>query len=304
MKILVTGGTGMVGTGLCRQLAKLGHELVILTRNPERARSKVSFDAQFVKWDALTDEWIDSKYTTGLLCVVNLAGEPLVEGRWTAEKKKRIEDSRGPATQKLIHHLKSDGVQLQSFVSASAMGFYGDRGDEILSEDSAKGEGFLSDVCDSWEQPVKDLASEVAERYVIFRISLVLGKAAGFLGEVLPIFRKGLGGNLASGLQWMSWIHEQDLVSMLVESISNSSYQGVINASAPEACQNFEMTKVLSKALGMPAIFPVPSFALKLVFGDKAEMLLASQRLSAKKLADLNFNYKHPDLLQSLKGLV
>ncbi|MEO0336982.1 MAG: TIGR01777 family oxidoreductase [Pseudomonadota bacterium] len=304
MKVLITGGTGMVGSRLCERLSAEGHDLVVLTRNPKKSEKNASFAANFVQWDSLTEDWIAKEHTQGLNCVVNLAGEPLVEGRWTAEKKKRIDESRGKATQRLLQHLAKDGVNLDSFVSASAMGFYGNRGEEILTESASKGEGFLSDVCYEWEKPVHDLGASVASRTAILRISLVLGKDRGFLGEVLPIFKKGLGGNLATGEQWMSWIHEEDLVSLLVNSIFDPAYSGILNASAPDPCRNHEMTKALSKATGMPAVFPVPSFGLKLVFGDKAEMLLGSQRLKAQRMEELKFDYKHRNILESLKSLI
>lgn len=304
MKVLVTGGTGMVGSLLCKTLVDRGDEVIVLTRNPEKAKSQARFDAEFVKWEALFEARIDSKWIQGLDAVVNLAGEPLAEGRWTAEKKKRIVDSRGAATRKLLESMKVKGAQLKCFVSASAMGFYGDRGDETLGESAPKGHGFLSDVCEAWERPVEELADTVAARSVVLRISLVLSRSGGFLGEVLPIFRRGAGGNLASGQQWMSWIHENDLLTVILQALDNENFSGVVNCSSPEPCQNFAMTKALSRVVGMPAIFPVPKLALKMVFGEKAEMLLASQRLSADKLAELGFFYQFPDLDIALKDLV
>ena len=304
MKILVTGGTGMVGSKLCKKLAEAGHELVVLTRSPEKAKSRAGFKAEFVKWDALTAEWIPSRLTDGLDSVVNLAGEPLVEGRWTDAKKQRITQSRGEATAKLIEHLKNDGVKLKSFVSASAIGFYGDRGDEELNETSAKGSGFLANVCEDWERPVVESVGDISERHAIIRISVVLGEHGGFLGEVLPIFMKGLGGPLASGKQWMSWIHEQDLCAILEAAILKDEFSGVINASAPQQCRNSEMTKALGAAVGMPAVFPVPSFGLKMMFGDKTEMLLGSQKVQPSRLQQLGFTFSYPEVSAALASLI
>lgn len=297
--VLVTGGTGLVGSKVCESLEKSGHSLVVLTRSPEKAIAKFKFEARFVKESELVADRLQE-----IEAVVHLAGEPLVEGRWTPEKKKRIFDSRGDFTEKLILRFKEAGVKLKVFVSASAMGIYGSRGDEILSEESDFGEGFLADVCRAWEKPVNDLGPDISERQVLLRISLVLASGGGFLGEVLPIFKAGVGGALGDGKQWMSWIHIDDLVDFILESIQSDKWSGPYNMASPGPVTNQELTKTLNSVLGRLTFLPVPKFGLRLAFGEKADMLLASTRLDVSKLTNGGFKFKYMELSEALKAEV
>jgi hypothetical protein len=297
MNVLVTGGTGLVGSKVCQALLTKGHRITVLTRSPDKARKEFDFDATFLSNSDLVPEVLKS-----LDAVVHLAGEPLVEGRWTEEKKKRIMKSRGQYTSDLTKRFVDAGAKLKVFVSASAMGIYGDRGDEVLTEDSEPGDGFLADVCKAWEKPVEEIGPKMSERQVLLRISLVLSGDGGFLGEVLPIFKTGLGGALGDGQQWMSWIHIDDLVKFIAEAVEQDKWSGPVNMASPNPARNKELTKKLNKVLGRFTFLPVPEFALKLAFGEKADMLLASTRLEPEALQKGGFSYDHPELQPALKS--
>jgi uncharacterized protein (TIGR01777 family) len=303
MKILLTGATGTIGTRLCLELARKGHKLVLLSRNPDRAKQNTPVPCEAFAWDALK-EAAPAEAFGGVEGIIHLAGEPVAGSRWTSERKRRIMESRREGTQNLLKGIP-DPSKIGWMVSASAIGFYGDRGEEELTEDSAQGENFfLGEVCREWEKETLENSILSSARRVALRIGVVLEDGGGALDTLVPLFRTGGGGPLGSGKQWMSWIHVVDLVRMLVHAAEDSSWNGIYNAVAPEPATNKEFTSALSKALGVPAVVPAPQAAVKLAAGEMAMVVLASQRVIPKRALAGGFKFKHADLEASLDDLV
>ncbi len=299
MKVMVTGATGFVGKVLIETLSQKGHEVSVLTRDPESARFKLPFHCDVQSWN-LEDTALSSNALKGVDAVINLAGEGIAGGRWSETRKQEILQSRVLSVRRLVEAMSAMDEKPKVFVSASAIGFYGDRGDESLDETSAKGEGFLSDVCQSWENEIIK-ARDLGVRTVACRVGMVLGHDGGALGNMLSPFKMGLGGNLGSGSQWMSWIHINDLANMMIHAIENASMEGIYNAVSPNAIRNKVFTKTLGKVLKRPTLFPVPKFVLKLGLGELSELLLASQRVSAKKIEETEFKFQYSQLEEALK---
>ncbi|MBF0274176.1 MAG: TIGR01777 family protein, partial [Nitrospinae bacterium] len=234
--------------------------------------------------------------------VINLSGENIATGRWTETKKKRIRNSRVIGTQNLVKGMAEANNKPKVFVSASAIGFYGDRGDELLREGSVPGSGFLSESCQEWEMEAlkaKDFGIEVA----IVRTGIVLGKGGGALGKMLPIFKMGLGGKLGSGNQWMSWIHIKDL-SEIYLCAAEGKCLGIINGISPTPVTNEEFTRVLAKVLTCPAIFPVPELVLKIVLGEMSQILTSSQYVVADAVRECGFTFQYENLENSLMDII
>lgn len=301
MKIVVTGASGFIGTRLVRRLIASGHHVVAWSRDPVRA-------AETLPARCSTEHWEPGSTPPSLLrgvdAVVHLAGESVAGGRWTEARKRAIRASRIDGTHGIVAAMEALPASERPgvLVSASAVGVYGDRGDEVLEEGSAPGRGFLADVCRDWE--AEALAAEpLGVRVVLPRIGVVLGREGGALAAMLTPFRLGLGGRLGNGRQWMSWIHVDDLVSLLVFAIEHAELRGPVNAVAPEPVQNQELTRVLGRVLGRPAILPVPAFALQLLAGEMSEILLGSQRVVPKRARELGFSFEHPGLEAALQRL-
>jgi len=236
--------------------------------------------------------------------VIHLSGESVV-GRWSAEKKKAIRESRVHGTRNLATALAQSQAKPRVLVCASAVGFYGNRGEEVLREESPAGQGFLPDVCREWEDASR-IAAEAGIRTVNIRIGLVLSSQGGALAKMMKAFKLGLGGRIGSGKQWWSWIHVDDIVGGIHHAMERESLSGPVNLVAPNPVRNAEFTKVLASVLGRPAIFPVPEFALRLIFGKQAaqEMLLASQRVKPGKLTTSGYAFRFLDLRAALENLV
>ncbi len=300
MKVLVTGISGFVGQKLGLHLVRSGHEVVGLSRRPERTQELSPFPLECFAW-AGDREPVPPQALQGVEAVVHLAGESVAEGRWTARRKQQLRDSRVLSAQNLLSSLQGAQVAPKVFVAASAIGFYGDRGDEELTEASSLGEGFLAELTQQWEEATSQV-SEVFPtcRLTQLRIGVVLGEGEGFLGKVVPLFRKGLGGRLGSGRQWMSLIHVEDLVRVIGESLENKDFQGVVNAVGPEPLTNAQMTSQLANHLGAPALFPAPAPALKLALGEMSQMLLSSQRVRPQRLLELGFEFSSPSFFQAV----
>jgi uncharacterized protein (TIGR01777 family) len=298
MKILVSGSHGLVGRALVNSLTNDGHEVYRLVR---RARAMGSPE---VEWDP-DQARIDAKHVEGLDAVVHLAGESIAEGRWSDEKKKKIRESRVNGTQLLSQTLANLSRPPASFISASAIGYYGNRGDEVLTEKSSPGSGFLAEVCVQWENATK-VATEKGIRTVNTRFGIILDKNGGALSKMLPPFRTGLGGRVGDGKQWMSWIVLDDVVKALGNVLTNEAVKGPVNFVAPNPVTNAEFTKALGRALSRPTLFPIPAFGVRLAFGEMADaLLLASQRVEPEELkrAGYEFQYSQIDkaLAQALK---
>ncbi len=297
MKILVTGSSGLVGSDLVSLLKKEGHEVTRLVR------SAAVRDKDTLCWDPQHCEVVPEDYE-GNDVLINLAGENISTGRWTPEKKRKIKDSRVLGTHiisEMIARLKEPPKLL---VNASAVGYYGSRGDEILHEGSAPGTGFLAEVCQEWES-----ATEVAEkrgiRVVKLRFGAILSSKGGVLARLLTPFKFGVGGVIGSGKQYMSWIHIDDLLAIILYVIENESIKGPVNVVAPEAVTNYQFTKTLGHVLHRPTLFPLPAFAARLAFGEIAdELLLSSTRASPDVLSRSNFAFSHPNLEEAFQDLL
>ncbi len=297
-RLLVSGASGPIGTALLASFEAQRTQIVRLVRG--RARSSEGSATQ-VSWDPLAPV---SPAVSGFDAVVHLAGESVV-GRWTDEKKNAIRDSRVLGTRHLSAALAQTEVKPRLLVCASAIGFYGDRGDEVLGENSPMGRGFLPEVCSEWEKATQ-AATDAGIRVVNIRIGLVLSAKGGALPKMLTPFKLGLGGRIGSGRQWWSWIHVDDIVGAIHHAMRTESLSGPVNLVAPNAVRNAEFTEVLASVLRRPAIFPVPEFAVRLAFGKQAaeEMLLASQRVQPGKLGASGYTFRFRELRAALENLV
>lgn len=296
MKILISGSHGLVGRALIRSLETEGHEIYQLVRYAPRSDSEI--------------EWSPDRYSIALAmiegfdAVVNLAGESIAEGRWTEEKKRRIRESRVRGTKLLSDTLASLSNPPRILICASAIGYYGNRGDEILTESSAPGNDFLADVCVEWEKATA-LATEKGIRVVNTRFGVILDKNGGALAKMLPPFRMGVGGRVGSGKQWMSWIALDDVVGALKFALVNETLRGPVNFVAPAPVTNAEFTKTLGKALSRPTLFPIPAFGMRLAFGEMADaLLLSSQRVEPASLTKAGYQFQYLGLEGALRHVL
>jgi uncharacterized protein (TIGR01777 family) len=292
MRVLVTGSTGFIGGALVPYLRENGHTVVRLAR----PTSKVA--EQVVRWDP-ESRTIDTGDLEGFDAVVHLAGENVSARRWSAEQKIRIQDSRVKGTALLCEALAGLEARPGVLICASAMGYYGDRGDQILRESEGPGTDFLAVSTREWEQRTHDLAS-TGVRVAQLRSGLVLSASGGVLARLLPVFRLGLGGRLASGRQYMSWVSRFDLVRIVEHILSSPDIDGPVNASSPEPVTNADFTRELGHALHRPAFFRIPELALKITQGQVTETVLASVRMEPEKLKSSGFRFTHPDLRSAL----
>ncbi|HEX6805672.1 MAG TPA: TIGR01777 family oxidoreductase [Terriglobales bacterium] len=292
-RILISGASGLIGSALLRALESSGNEVFRLVRHE-------ADKANEVQWDPMRP--IPAKLVSGYDAVIHLSGEN-VAGRWNEAKKKRIRDSRVISTQNLARALGEAQVKPAAFVCASAIGYYGRRGDVMLTEESGPGEGFLAEVCREWEAAAR--VSEAGIRVVNLRIGIVLSRDGGALEQMLLPFRLGLGGRIGSGRQWWSWIHVSDLVGAVEHALQSDALRGAVNLTAPTPVTNNDFTKALAEALHRPAVLPIPAFAARLAFGELAdEGLLASARVSPHKLIQSGFVFQFPELRPALKSLM
>ena len=297
-RILVTGGTGLVG----KRFVERHPNVLVTSRNPESAKQKLGADiVDAIEWSD-TSRPIDLTAQQPIHAVVNLMGESIAEGRWNADKKKRIYDSRILGTRSLIESLRKLDDKPEVLISASAVGYYGDPGDFEVDENHPPATGFLPDTCKDWEREALR-AREFGIRVCILRIGIVMSRAGGALAEMLPIFQKGLGGRLGNGRQYFPWIHISDLVAMMGWAIEDLSANGVYNAVAPNPVTNREYTRQLAATVGRPAFLPVPRFALKLVLGEFADSLFYSQRIVPTAALRDGFKFKFNELDECLADL-
>jgi uncharacterized protein (TIGR01777 family) len=296
MKILISGSHGLVGTALMDSLKADGHDIFRLVRHYPGSPSEI--------------EWSPDRYSIALSQiegfdgVVHLAGESIAEGRWTDEKKKRIRESRVKGTRLLGDALANLTQQPKVMISASAVGYYGNRGDETLTEASSPGDDFLSEVCVEWEKAT-DLAKEKGIRTVNSRFGIILDKDGGALKKMLPPFKMGIGGRIGDGKQWMSWIALDDVVGAIKFALTNDLLQGPVNFVAPNPVRNAEFTKTLGRVLSRPTIFPIPAFGVRLAFGEMADaLLLSSQKVQPARLEAVGYEFQYSNLNDALRRAI
>lgn len=288
MKIVLTGASGFIGNALIEQLLGQGHQLVLLGRsNPEIA------GVQFARWDA-TEAEAPADVLEGAEAVIHLAGEPVAQ-RWTREAKRRIRDSRIIGTRNLVSALAKLQSKPRVMVAASAIGYYGDRGDRILTEDAPPGDDFLALVCVDWENESRRAAA-LGIRTVMLRFGVVLAKEGGALAQMVPPFKAGVGGPAGSGKQWVSWIHRDDAVDLIVHALFHEEMRGPANAVAPNPVRNADFAKALGSALNRPSVIPTPAFALKLLFGELAGALLSSARVQPESPERAGYRFRHAEI--------
>ena len=303
MRVLITGATGFVGRALVRALAERGNEPVALTRDPGRALTSLPELAHAHTWRPLEGSPPPEAFES-VDAVVNLMGES-VEGRWTTEKKRAILETRETGTRNLVLGMQEaarTGAPVRILVSASANGYYGDRGEEELTEETAQGAGFLSDVCGRWEAAASEAAASGA-RVVLLRTGLVAGRGAGFLAPLSRLTRLGISGPLGSGRQWWPWVHLDDVIGLILHALDNEAVQGPVNACAPAPVRQRELAKALGRVLHRPALLPAPAFALRLVLGGFAPELLNSRRAVPAAALASGYAFRYPELDTALRDI-
>lgn len=300
MKILVTGATGFIGKRVVQQLLDAGDEVVVLTRNIAKAALKLGSKCEYYQWMDTTSSPPPLEAFNNVEGIINLMGEGIADKRWSEEQKKKIYDSRIEGTRRLVEAMEKLEKKPQVLVSSSAIGIYGNRGDEELTEDSKTSDDFLARVCKDWEDEAFK-AEKLGLRVATIRTGVVLGQGGGALKKMIPIFKLGGGGPVGNGEQVMSWVHVDDLAAMFIEVAKDSSLKGIFNGTAPYPAKNKEFTKALGKALHRPAFLPAPSFALKIVFGEMSQVLLDGQKVMPEKFKKANFKYRYPTLEMALK---
>jgi uncharacterized protein (TIGR01777 family) len=296
MDVLISGATGLIGSALIPELEGRGHRVIRLSRSKPSAEDTI-------RWDPASGA-LDPSRLEGIDAVVHLAGESIAEGRWTPEKKRRIMESRREGTRLLAGTLAGLSDPPQVMVSASAVGYYGDRGNELLREESGPGSDFLAEVCKAWEAAA-DPAREAGIRVVHPRMGIVLSTKGGALGRTLLIFKLGGGGRIGSGRQWWSWVTLDDVVGAIIHALEDDSVEGPVNVGSPNPLTNAEYTKVLGKVLNRPTVFPLPAPAARLALGEVADaLLLASQRMEPARLKETGYEFRYPELEGALRHLL
>ena len=306
LRVTVTGATGLVGGSVLRALSDQGAQITVLSRDPARARATLDrsrFAGQpieLARWDPL-GEPAPASSLSGRDAVVHLAGEPIAQ-RWSERVKRAIRDSRVQGTRQLVAGIAAAEPRPRALVSGSAVGYYGNhRGEEPLDESASPGDDFLARVCAAWEAEAQR-AAELGVRVVQSRTGVVLDPARGALAKMLPSFRLGLGGPVAGGRQYVSWIHVDDLAGMLLAALRDESWSGPVNGTAPQPVSNRDFSQALGAALRRPAIVPVPALALHLLYGEMAEIVTGGARVVPAKPLVLGYRFQHPDIHQALRS--
>ncbi|HQJ45659.1 MAG TPA: TIGR01777 family oxidoreductase [Ignavibacteriaceae bacterium] len=301
-KIIITGATGSIGQKLTKKLTERGYNIVVFTRNSDNAQKKLSNVYKVVQWDYNhLEEWVNE--LDNAAAVIHLAGANLGAKRWNSEYKKQLYDSRIISTRNLVEAIKSLEQKPKAFICASAVGYYGDRADEILKEDSTKGNDFLAKLCCDWEIEAKQV-EQLGVRQVSVRNGLVLMKDEGVIKQLLLPFKFFLGGSLGNGKQWFPWIHIDDIVGIYMQSIENENLSGAINAASPGIVRMKEFANTFGSILKRPSFFSIPKFAVKIVAGEFGEYAVMSQRVSVEKILNIGYKFKFEKLEKALKDLL
>ena len=292
MRIVITGGTGFLGTALVDRLRTAGHVASVLTRRPRKPGE--------VEWSPASPPAILARALDGAEAVINLAGASIAQ-RWTMKHKRELWESRVPLTRALVEAIRNTAPAPRTFISGSAVGIYGDRGDEELTEKSATGNGFLASLGEAWEKEA--LAATTHTRVVLVRTAIVLDRKGGALPQMALPFHFFAGGPIGSGRQYVSWIHRDDWTSMVAWALTNTAVTGPLNAAAPHPVTNREFTRTLGRVLRKPSVMPAPGFALRVVLGEMSSLILESQRMLPAKACDLGFRFSHPQLESALRTI-
>jgi uncharacterized protein (TIGR01777 family) len=303
MRVLITGATGTIGLAVADALSARGDEVIALSRDPERADRVLGGDVEVHPWPDPTAAPPPADAMAGADAVVNLIGEPVAE-RWTDEAKQRIRDSRILSTRSLVAGLRAldSSTAPRVLVSQSATGYYGPRGDAPLDESASAGDDFLAGVVADWEREATAASSFI--RVACTRTGMVLSPSGGALAKMLPFFRLGIGGPVAGGRQYVPWIHLDDVVGGLIHCLDDDQATGPVNLTAPNPVTNAELSRALGHALGRPAVLPVPGVAIKLLYGEMAEMVTTGQRAIPAKLSQLGYRFRHPEIEPALKDVL
>ena len=297
MKLLITGGTGFIGRRLCRSLVERGHTLTVLTRDPARAAGILDDSIELI-----TDlDRLDGGRRFD--AIINLSGEPIFGGRWTERRKRILLDSRVGVTAKLVDFVGRSEQKPELLISGSAVGYYGDQGDQPLDEGAAGRDEFSHQLCREWEEEAAKVR-QYGVRLCLLRTGLVLGRGGGFLQPMLLPFRLGLGGRIGSGEQWMSWVHMDDYLAMIHRLLEDDTLEGVFNATAPNPVTNREFTETLARVLRRPALLPAPAWLLKPILGERSRLLLGGQRALPARFEQAGFHFRYPHLEPALRQVV
>jgi len=301
--VIITGGTGFIGRPLSQRFVNKGHEVICLTRNASIAKEKWGNRVKFVDWNGRNAVgW--GGYAEGAQAIINLAGDNIATGRWNEKKKQRIIQSRLHAGEAVVKAVKSVKKKPGVVIQASAIGFYGNRRDELLDESSSSGKGFLADVSKKWEASTQEVETEGVRRVVI-RTGMVLGKDGGALVRLVQPFRFFLGGHVGTGEQWNSWIHIEDVAQSILFLMERYDLNGTFNLTAPQPLKNKDFSYAIGEVLGRPSWLPVPGFLLKILFGELAEeMLLSGQRVCPKRLEDSGYGFIFPEAKKALADIL
>jgi len=297
MKILITGGTGFLGSTLCQSLLIQGHEVSVLSRHCNSVTSICGSTVKAIaNFDQLTakDDW---------QAIINLAGAPIFDAQWSTARKQLIRSSRIDFTNELVKYLSSMNTPPEVLISGSAIGYYGNQGDNILTEQSNIRTDFSQQLCSDWEQAAMQ-AENIGVRVCLIRTGLVLGHGGGLLQRMLVPFRLGFGGRLGNGKQWMSWIHRQDWLAMVEIMLNDKTMRGAYNATAPNPVTNEEFTKTLADCLKRPALLPLPGWLLNKILSERAELILGSQRVLPERLLAHGYQFLYPDLISALNEVL
>jgi len=297
MRIFITGGTGLIGRALCRALRAAGHELTVLSRHPETVAAKCGAGVEAMRTLA---DWTPQ---FAFDAVINLAGEPIVDAYWSARRKQVLWDSRVTLTGELVRRINLAEHKPAVLLSGSAVGYYGDRGDTVLDENAASGTGFSAELCQSWERAALG-AEKQNVRVCLLRTAPVLSREGGLLGKMLLPFKLGLGARLGDGRQWMSWIHIEDYVALVLRLLQDAGARGPFNMAAPEPATNREFTAALAQAVQRPAWFVAPAFLLRLGMGERASLMLEGQRAVPGKFVAAGHVFRFPHLADALRDVI
>jgi uncharacterized protein (TIGR01777 family) len=299
MRVTLTGATGGIGRGLAEALIARGDEVTALTRSPDRAAERLPAGVTAVGWDPMAGP-APSDALAGRDAVVNLAGENVAQ-RWSSEVKQRIRASRELGTRNLVEGMRSADPRPPALISGSASGYYGAHGDERVDEAAGPGDDFLAAVCVAWEHEARE-AEGLGVRVVLVRTGIVLDADSGALATMLTPFKLGVGGPVAGGRQYMPWIHREDEIGLLLAALDHDGFSGPVNGAAPEPVTNRDFSRALGRALHRPAIAPIPAAAIKVLYGEMAQIVVSGVRMVPGRAGELGYTFRHPDLDEALSS--